>query len=207
MILAISRFASLLDRIPLRETTSWLDFAALLSEPRRSPCTRETCGRGSCAHKWGACWSPALYAGATRRRQSVEAIALIVFDVEQVTDDQLDAIRSLIGGYRYLVHSTHSDRPDSRCLRFVLPLSRPVLPDAWDSFWRLARLSLVPIADPSSADLVCLYFLPSCPSDASYFIQVNEGSVLDVDAVLATAPHSPQGTTSSAHGAEGEVSL
>jgi hypothetical protein len=110
---------------------------------------------------------------------------MLVFDVDQVTDDQLDEIRGRIGEQQYLVHSTHSDRPDSRCLRFVFPLSRSVPLDVWGPFWRAAQQRLVPVADPACADAGRVYFLPSRPNDASYFIQVNEGVPLDVDAMLA----------------------
>jgi hypothetical protein len=136
-----------------------------------------------------------LYAGAKRRGQSAEAITLLVFDVEQVTDEQIDELRGWVGNLQYLIHSTHSDRPNRRCLRIVFPLSRPVLPDAWGPFWRAMQRRLVPIADPACADMERVYFLPSCPSDASYFIQVNGGSLLDVDAELAAASLS-QGTSS-----------
>jgi hypothetical protein len=128
-----------------------------------------------------------LYSAERDRRSSVEALTLLVFDVDRAGDDQIDEIRGRIGGLRYLSHSTHSDRPDSRCLRFVFPLSRPVSPEAWTLFWGSARLSLVPFADPACADKQRVYFLPSCPRDASYFIQVNEGALLDVDAMLQVA--------------------
>lgn len=180
-------------------TTSWQGFTEFLSEPRLSPCSRGTCTQALCPYKRGACWAPILYVDA-----ELVAITMLVFDVDQVTDDQLDEIRDRIGGLRYLVHSTHSDRPDRRCLRLVFPLSRSVTRDEWTSFWRAAYLSLSPIADPACADAARRYLRPSCPYDASYFIQVNEGMVLDVDAVMEMGTSSQAPTISSASAAEGK---
>jgi len=158
--------------------TYWIDLVNLLSKPTRSPCTQETCARSTCPHKLGACWSPALWAGGN---------SLLAFDIDNASDDQIDEIRDGISDLQYLSHSTHSDSADKRCLRFVFPLSRAVFPSEWSIFWRASQLRFVPIADPTCSDMNRVYFLPSCPSDASYFVQVNEGSLLDVDAVMATA--------------------
>ena len=189
----ISRFRSQSDWAALQATFSWRDFVAYLATPRLSPCSRETCSRTACLHKWGVSWSPAVYVGEDRR-QGAYAVSLLVFDVDQVTDDQWDVFRGRIGGLQYLVHSTHSDRPDSRCLRLVFPLSRPVLTAAWAFFWKRAQRELVPETDPDpvGVDMGRMYFLPSCPKDASYFIQVNAGSVLDVDAMMTAASSSQE---------------
>ncbi len=176
MTRTITRFTSPSERIQQRETLSWMDFVGLFSAPRSSPCSRATCPGSACPHKRGSCWSPVAHAGEGA------AISLIVFDVDRVTDEQLDEIRSRIGDLRYLIHSTHSDGPVSRYLRIIFPLSRPVTLDEWATLWRAACLSLVPLADLAAKRV---YFFPSCPSDSSYFMQVNEGRELDVDAMLA----------------------
>ena len=125
----ISCFSSQVDRIHSHASTSWLDLVSLFSEPRRSLCTRKTCAGGACPYKLGSCWSPAVYyTGTPRQNKFVEAITLLVFDIDNATDDQIDEMRSGISELQY--------------------------------------------------------FLPSCPSDASYFIQVNDGGLLDVDAVM-----------------------
>lgn len=194
MTFSISRFSSLVDLLPSHESVSWLDLVTALSEPLRSPCTQRTCSQATCPYRQGACWSPgrrfvraSLGVQAGLFQQYVEEITLLVLDVDRATDDQVDEIRGRLGDLQYLCHSTHLDRSNSRYLRFVFPLSRAVSPEAWPRFWRAAQQSLVPIADPACWDVSRIYVLPSCPRDASYFIQVNEGSLLDVDAVMATA--------------------
>jgi hypothetical protein len=91
-----------------------------------------------------------------------------------------------------MMHSTHSDLPDSRCLRVVIALSRPVSTRVWGTFFHTAlrSRSLVPDADQRCVDAPRLYFLPSCPRDSIYFTQVNGGLPLDVDAMLAAIPSS-----------------
>ena len=178
----ISLLASVFDLEPRNEELSWQDFTELFAEPRQSPCTLQTCLRGNCSHKRGACWS--AFAIGSRERES----SLLAFDIDRLTDDrgQLDEIRGRLGRLQYLMHSTHSDRPDSRCLRVIIALSSPVAADKWGPFFHACRRSLVPEADLVCADGRRLHFLPSCPRDGSYFIQVNKGSPLDVDVTLST---------------------
>jgi hypothetical protein len=186
----ISRLTSVVDLEPRHETMSWLEFTALLSEPRQSPCTRQTCLRSSCSHKRGPCWSPAVFVTGTARK--AETLSLLVFDVDRLADDQVDEIRERLSSLQYMMHSTHSDLPDSRCLRVVIALSRPVSTKVWGTFFHTAlrSRSLVPDADQRCVDAPRLYFLPSCPRDSIYFTQVNGGLPLDVDAMLAAIPSS-----------------
>ncbi len=181
MTVVISRFTSRHDVSPVREERAWPDFAALFSAPFTSPCTWANCLQSACPHKQGPCWSPAVFA---EDRRHVSGVSLLVFDVDRATDDQIFEIRSRITSLRHLVHSTHSDRPGLRCVRIVIPLSRQVPREAWGTFWHIAHQAIASIADLSCADAGRIYFFPSCPRDVHYFLQVNEGAVLDVDAAL-----------------------
>jgi len=186
---AVPSFAVTLLSTPefpvVRRDLTWGEIVGLLSDPRRTPCTVSSCERGLCEHKRGGCWSPAVFANGAWRRGAIESTSLLVFDVDRSTDDQVDEIRAQISSLRYLIHSTHSDRPDDRAVRIVVALSRPVAPEEWSVFWRAAQQFLAPSADPAAADPARAYFLPSRPSDAGYFVQVNEGAALDVDFVRA----------------------
>jgi len=179
----ISTLTTPTDLHPRCWTLSWQDLTMLLSEPTQTSCTRQTCRRESCPHKQGPCWSPAAF-GDTRRE--VKALGLLVFDIDRRTDNQIDSLRNRLKGLQYLMHSTHSDLPDSRCLRIVIPLSEPVPAALWKPFFHAAQQRLVPIADPAACDAQRVYFLPSCPQDATYFLQVHEGNPLDVKTLLKT---------------------
>jgi hypothetical protein len=126
--------------------------------------------------------------GTDRRRPNVEGISLLVLDVDRVVAEQLEEICGRFGGYRHLIHTTHTDQSSSRSVRIITPLSRPVLREEWSLFWRAAKQLFEPRVDPACADVRRIYFLPTCPQDAEYGVQVNEGAVLDVEVVLATAP-------------------
>jgi hypothetical protein len=178
---SISTLTSIFDLRPRQETVSWQNLITLFSEPQRALCTQQTCSRGSCPHKRGACWSPTSFAGTPPDRRVAETTALLVFDIDHQPDAQIDEIRNRSGALQYLMHSTHSDRPGSRCLRIIFPLSRPIAPADWKTLWPIARRGLVPIAVASCADVKRFYFLPSSPGDASYFLQTNEGELLDAE--------------------------
>jgi hypothetical protein len=185
--IALSRFSAAQAVSPLREELFWSDFVSIFSkDPVVAPCSLASCSRTTCPHKRIACWSPAVFADAGGRCGAVTAISLLVFNVERATDAQIYEVRGRIDSYRDLIHATHSDRPDSRCVRIIIALSRPVQRDAWQAFRRVAQ-TIVPIADPSCGGVDQIYFLPSVPRDAGYFIQVNEGNLLDVDATLVIA--------------------
>ena len=180
-VFSIARFTSVSDLGVRHETVSWQALTALFSKPHEAPCTRQNCPRSSCPHKRGSCWSPVTFTEATR---SSPRLSLLVFDVDRLPADHIDEIRSRLAGLQYLMHSTHLDRPDSRNLRIVIALSRPISADMWKSFFHRALTRFVPSADPACADAARRYFLPSCPQGSSYFIQVNEGLPLDVDNLL-----------------------
>lgn len=187
MNVAITKFASPRDVSPSREELTWSDFVAMFLNPILAPCTLANCALSACPHKRGPAWSPALYASAVGRWGDVTSISLLVFDVEHATDAQIYEVRGRIDGYRHLVHATHSDRPDNRCVRIIIALSRPVPRELWKAFWTVAQQTIVPIADVGCSDAGRMYFLPSVPGDAGYSTQVNDGEPLDVDAALVIA--------------------
>lgn len=184
----ISRFASVSALEARHEAVSWQALTTLFSKPLEAPCTRQSCPGSSCPHKRGPCWSPATFAKATNPRAAA-ALSLLVFDVDRLPLDQIDEVRSRLACLQYLMHSTHQDRPDSRNLRIVIALSRSISADIWGTFFHKAQIRFAPGTDTSCADASRRYFLPSCPRDTSYFIQVNDGLPLDVDNLLAN--HSP----------------
>lgn len=205
MKILISRLTSILDLAPRLETMSWQDLTALLAAPCQSPCTRQTCPGSICPYKHRPCWSPATFTKTSASSPRVaNALSLLVFDCDRLTNDQIAKIRGRISELQYLVHSTHSDLPDSRCLRIVISLSRSIASNMWGPFFHAALQGLAPGADPGCADAGRVYFLPCCPRDAIYFTQVNEGLPLDVDALLATIP-SPQATAPSLPGIERDI--
>ena len=186
-LLGISRFTSRLAP-PTRELLSWQQLAALFSDPRRTSCPLAICRGSTCPHKDGECWSPSVFSGSTLSAQDVEAVSCLVLDVDHVTDAAVDVMRTQIVEYQHLIHVTHSDRLDDRCLRVIVQLSRSVDPIEWPRFWSASVRALSAPIDSTCGDIARCYYLPSRPYDADYFVAVHMGEPLDVDAMLAAAP-------------------
>lgn len=164
---------------------------------RTTACTVADCDVKECVHKLGVAWSPAYWpAGATRANATVEGVSALVIDIDHVEPDAFVHILGSLGAYQFLLHSSHSDRPDDRCLRAVFALTRPLRAVEFKRFWR-AALNLLHIpGDEQTKDAARLFFLPSRPSDAchdavdgsGYLFYSQDGAPLDVDQILATAP-------------------
>lgn len=206
----LSYFTGELDKKPRPIEVTWDQLAQQLTSPIMSPCTLETCGKGEhalvikdkhkgCKHKYVGAWSPAVYpAGLNRAKSNVGAVSVIVLDIDHVTDVQLVEIDQRLRPYRYIAHATHGDRPNDRALRIVLEPSAPIAGPDWDRFWptMIDELGLPKTdrktgdggADRQTSDASRLYFLPTRPNDAGFLCDTNEGSTVDVAAIMAKAP-------------------
>lgn len=133
--------------------------AVLSSEPSRSPA------------KGGWLWAPhVLVPGGTRANEHVAHVTALVYDC-----DDAPAPRTL--GLAGWVHPTHTPGRE----RLILRISRPMAPAEHARVW----LAMHPTdVDPSAKDAARAYYLP--PPGAPLWVLA--GPVLDVDAVLATAP-------------------
>lgn len=192
----ISLFHNHKDNAPHSQEVTWTDLANALSDVRTSPCTLETCRRGECPHKHGMAWSPAVWPkGSTRRASTVEAVHALVVDIDHVHPTEVDDVIARLMPYQFVLHASHSDHPEDRCLRAVLAVSRPVTGAEFKRFWRAAMAYLGLPADEQTKDASRLYFTPSRPSDAcgdgvdgdGFLFLTQDGVELDVDAIMATA--------------------
>lgn len=194
----ISTFSGRRDNVPGRGTVTWAQLVATLSRPDVARCTLETCERSDCEHKSGLAWCPATWPpGHKRKVFGIEQVSLLVVDMDHMKPAELGGHLTRVSGYRQILHSSHSDRPNDRCLRLILVPSRPVRGDEWPRFWTGAIHMLGLPADTRCRDGSRLYFAPSRPSDASHpasdgtgytFGYQEDGALLDVDAILAAAP-------------------
>lgn len=199
----LSTFKHELDNKPARMAATWAEFVVMLSAPQISACTLDTCGTGphayyddrdgrykGCRCKYGVgAWSPASYAkGKTRVGKNVIGVSMLVADLDHMDGETFEAALASLQRYRYVAHGTHSDRPDDRCARVAIATSRAVTENEWPRFWPAAMRALGQPADQQCSDSNRIYFKPSRPSDGVYFFVEQDGDVLDVDAILATAP-------------------
>lgn len=190
---AISRLTSV-QASPTQEIIAWDDFAKMLVAVERTPCTRDTCVGHRCAHKVGACWSPATFLDGRRSRDYVEDVHALVFQFNDATLAQIGETRARLHAFTHLIHATHADRDGKRCARVVVALSKPVAAEMWPAFWRAAQQLFAPDADPTCFDAGRLYFMPTRPKDADYLVEVNAGIPYDVERILNTLPRGARGS-------------
>lgn len=192
----ISYFNDRQDNNPRQGEATWEQLVEGLAVARPTACTAANCKHSECPFKDGPSWSPASYmAGTYRGKQNVASVWALVIDIDHVpTDEDLDDALDTIDDYKYIIHSSHSDRDGDRCVRVVVALSRPVQGSEWPRFWRAAMDTLKIPVDEQTKDASRLFFLPSRPSDTWYMFEAYDGQVLDVDAVLANAPELPEVT-------------
>lgn len=197
----ISTFHDQKDNQPSRGEASWEQLVESLRRVRHGNCRIENCSRSECPDKIGPSWTPAYWPdGFKRGNIGVEGVSALVVDIDHVKPDDLIPILECVTPWRNIIHASHSDRPDDRCLRVVLALSRTVLGHEWRRFWVAAMIALKLPGDIQTKDAARLFYRPSRPSDAchdaddgtGYTFFAGDGDILDVDEVLQFAPPEPE---------------
>lgn len=189
----ISYFTGAKDNQPQSVTVDWDDLAESFRTASTAQCRLLDCRRSICAHKHGVAWSPAAYPeNKTRGNANVDYVSCLVLDLDHLSPSELDSALLKLENYKLIVHASHSDRPDDRCLRVIIGLSRPVKAKEWPGFWESAVDLLGVRVDPSTSDCARIFFAPTRPADAcndaydgsGYVYESQDGKVLDVDFVL-----------------------
>lgn len=174
------------DVSPRVADIGWSDLVTLLTTHRQSSgCTATPCADRKCPAKLSfPAWSPVDIDGR-RSNDNVRAVTVAVFDLDHLTEEQVDALD--LAGHGWVLYSTHSSKPGDVCLRLVCELSRPALPSEWPAVRRAAVARFNLPADPSTKDLSRLYFLPDAPEGTTPLAGSAAGPPLDVDALLESA--------------------
>jgi P4 family phage/plasmid primase-like protien len=177
-----------LDTNPRVAELEWSELVARLASFRESDCSCATVLNPKCSVKLRApAWSPVDIV-ESRRNENVRAITAAVFDLDDADPEKIDGLDERLAGLAWIIHSTHSNTPESLCLRLVMPLSRPAKPHEWPAV-RAAAVSRYGIpADPATKDLSRLYFLPDALRGTDRLTASSAGAPLDVEALLASAP-------------------
>lgn len=157
------------DNVPEAGQRTWADFSLAMQHHTARKTKEGT-----------KLFSPVTYREGTKRgNDGVEAITMAVFDVDGgVTPD---AIKSILGGFAHVLHSTWSHTPDKPSYRVIVPFTTPVPKIEWPQTWARLNLFLGGINDPATKDPARLYYLPSHPEGRDdFFVEVGEGKPLDV---------------------------
>lgn len=190
----VTLYQSETDPEPNEIDLTWEEFAQLLSDFRRGPCTVADCQGKKCRHKFGPAWAPyTLTPGTTRAAGNVESINMLVLDIDGISELELERtinrIREL--NVRTFLHSTHSNTELDIRLRLIFPLTIGVLAPNWSEFWSKAIQWLGIPVDGQCKNLDRLYFLPSAPIDADVCGLFIDGAFLSPKAICAITPVKP----------------
>jgi predicted P-loop ATPase len=142
---------------------AWERLVAKLTHVVERDC--HPCPGKTCRQKFGVAWSPVRIEGK-RKGTNVKAVTVAVFDLDDISHADLEALKGRIKGLRYVIHSTHThqhDGPGHNYLRLVVSLSREATPEEWPRVLAMAIEHYGIPADPACKDLSRLYFLPTRP--------------------------------------------
>lgn len=131
--------------------------------------------------KGGAGFVPARLREPYRRAENVEAVTLLVYDIEAHAEgDQQPPMPGEIAERCRALHwlatlyTTHSHQPPERIrYRLLLALDAPLLPDAYRAAWHVPprELGLLGWCDRSCRDPSRLFYLPACPPDRAHLFE------------------------------------
>jgi hypothetical protein len=183
----LSLFRQLTDTTPQPRDLDPGDLASVLPPPPEYP-RKEAVPLFSPAE-----WAP----GRTRGDAGIISVHAVVLDLDKV--DVLDFERVVVPGiapYASLTYSTwshaYSIPGGLACARVVVPLSRPVSPDAWPEVHRRAVWHLAgDLGDPRTREPSRAYYLPCRPPGWSAewcWWSPRAGALLDPDSLPEVPP-------------------
>jgi replicative DNA helicase len=131
-------------------------------------------------------WSPAVYTDDVRRKPNVEQVYAVVLDYDAGTTSPEQALdvwqRCLACTYTSWSHTLEKPK-----FRLILPMSRSVSGDEYARVWTTVVKKVRAaghVIDEGCKDASRLWFLP-CRRDDSFGVIVQDGDVLDADAIPA----------------------
>lgn len=127
---------------------------------------------------------------------SVDRVFLYCLDADNITPREYEKVVETVQaeGLECVVHSTYSHYKQRKengnyRVRFIFPLSRPVLADEWRLFWSNCRLTFHSIADGTTAAPSKHYLMPSMPPGpealAEKIYREFSGKPIDVDTMMS----------------------
>lgn len=135
--------------------------------------------------KDGPAFVGGLIRGGRRKKANVESRWLVTLDADHADGDFMLNVDLILAGTAYAIYSTHSHRPKKPKYRLVVPSEREMTPDEYAAVSRkLAEQIGMEYFDKTTFDVHRLMYLPSCSKDAEPVLEVGEGDLLNVDAVL-----------------------
>lgn len=176
----------------------------LFSHHERTDCA--PCPGGQeCTKKFGTGFSPVVLRVPYREDENVEAVSMLMFDIDKVTRAELEAVCDRLEGVESFIVSTHSHLskgPDHCCARIGIPLTQALsvaeyrhvhreVRKRYTLEWLRPGMSTLSGADQTAVnDPSRFYFLPNAPIGAEVIVGHESGALLDIDELLRN--HTPE---------------
>lgn len=131
-----------------------------------------------------AMWSPASFSEDRRALSAVEAVSMLVFDVDTESVSHASLAALPIGGF---FHSTSSYRPDVPRWRLAVLLSRSVNAEEYSHCHGIVKSFLPFTTGKEAVDASRAWYVPREPDEGAYVFGRLDGEALDVEEMLAEA--------------------
>jgi hypothetical protein len=154
--------------------TTWPEWFATFSDAPRF--------KGDMKHPG---WSAAICEPCIRSKQNVVGLSALVLDYDSGTT--LDAAHAHWREWYGLIHTTRKHSAEKHRFRVILPLTRIVSPEEYETLWRWAECiaqAAGHVIDPATKDPSRFWFLPG---GTSYETRPLAGQAVDPDPILASA--------------------
>jgi hypothetical protein len=126
-------------------------------------------------------WSGAVFkpGSTTKDAANVKEITVAILDIDG--GFSLEEIEALVSGYRYLIHSSYSHRPDQPRFRVYLPLIEPVAAEDWEDISSRINQMFDGKICSCFKNPAQFYFYPSIHPDRKLlaFSRIGEGRLLN----------------------------
>lgn len=158
--------------------TTWPEWFATFADAPRF--------RGDMRHPG---WSAAVVEPCVRSKQNVVGLSALVLDYDSGTT--LDAAEAHWREWYGLIHTTRKHSAEKHRFRVILPLTRIVTPDEYDTLWRWAESIAVAaghVIDPATKDPSRFWFLPG---GDTYERRALNGQAVDPDPIIASSRKQP----------------
>lgn len=135
-----------------------------------------------------------LIQGKSRRKNSIVERDILTLDIDECTPELFDLIESgvlQIANYEYVAHTTRKHTPKNPRVRLNFPLVRPVKRDLYDAVTRILSHQIdasMDAVDDVSFRVAQMMFMPTASKDQEYKTWVNQGELLDAEALLEAWP-------------------
>lgn len=138
------------------------------------------------AKEGGGAFAMATFVNDTRYKSNCEAVYALALDFDK-GDARVERISELLGAYKRIVYSTHSNTDDTPRCRAIVAVSRPMSVDDYDTVWAVSAHNLLIAGarcDTATRDPSRFWYVPAVRAGGSWQHVSVDGKALDVDLTI-----------------------